>query len=211
MAEPPFDAGTENVIVASPLPRVAVPIVGAPGVVAGVTELLVADAEPVPTAFVAVTVKVYVVPLVSPVITIGELPPVAVCPPLEVTVYEVIAEPPLEIGAENVIVASPLPCVAVPIVGASGTVAGTTELLVAEEIPVPCALVAVTVNVYETPLVRPVTVIGDDPPVPVCPPLDVTVYDVTADPPTFAGGVKVIVACPFPLTATMFVGESGAY
>jgi hypothetical protein len=64
-----------------------VPIVGAPGTVAGTIELLVADEEPVPTSFVAVTVNVYVVPFVSPVTTIGEVPPVPVKPPgLEVTV-----------------------------------------------------------------------------------------------------------------------------
>ena len=54
--------------------------------------------------------------------------------------------------------------------------AGTTELLVPEEILVPIAFVAVTVNVYVVPLVKPVTVIGDAPPVPVNPPgLEVTV------------------------------------
>jgi len=35
-----------------------------------------------PIAFVAVTVKVYVVPLLNPVIVIGDAPPVAVNPPL---------------------------------------------------------------------------------------------------------------------------------
>jgi len=42
--------------------------------------------------------------------------------------------------------------------------------------PVPVALVAVTVNVYAVPVVNPVTVTGDDAPVPVKPPgLDVAV------------------------------------
>ena len=40
------------------LRAVAVPMVGAPGTVAGVTELDGADAGPSPTALVAVTVKV---------------------------------------------------------------------------------------------------------------------------------------------------------
>jgi hypothetical protein len=44
-------------------------------------------------------------------------------------------------------VAWPFPAVAVPIVGASGTVAGTTELLVPEEVLVPTEFVAVTVKV----------------------------------------------------------------
>ena len=108
---------------------------------------------------------------------IGDEAPYATNPPvLEVTAYEVIADPPSELGGVNVIVASPLPRVAVPIVGASGTVAGTTEFDVAEEILVPFAFVAVTVNVYVVPFVRPVIVIGELPPVAVKPPgLDVTV------------------------------------
>ncbi len=61
-------------------------------------------------------------------------------------------------------VAWPLPAIAVPIVGALGTVAGTTELLVPEEVLVPTAFVAVTVKVYVVPLVRPVITSGDDPP-----------------------------------------------
>jgi hypothetical protein len=69
------------------LPRTAETLVGAPGVVAGVTALEAEEAELTPTAFVAVTVNVYEVPFVSPVIVIGEEPPVAVMPPgLEVTV-----------------------------------------------------------------------------------------------------------------------------
>ena len=148
IAEPPLDPGAEKVTTASPLPRVAVPMVGAPGVVAGVAALLALDALPVPTSFVAVTLNVYAVPLVRPVTVSGELAPLAVNPPgLEVTVYEVIAEPPFEDGAENVTTTSPLPRVAVPMVGAPGVVAGTTELLVADAVPVPSVFVAVTVKV----------------------------------------------------------------
>ena len=52
------------------------------------------------------TVNVYVVPFVSPVIVIGEDPPVAVNPPIfELTVYVVIADPPLDTGGVNVIIA----------------------------------------------------------------------------------------------------------
>jgi hypothetical protein len=65
------------VTVASPFPPVALTPVGAPGAVAGTTELLVPDGVLVPCAFVAVTVKVYVVPFVSPVTVIGDDPPVA--------------------------------------------------------------------------------------------------------------------------------------
>jgi hypothetical protein len=60
MAEPPSLDGAVHVTVAWPLPAVAVPMVGALGAVgaAGVTELDAADGGPVPTTFVAVTVKV---------------------------------------------------------------------------------------------------------------------------------------------------------
>ena len=58
IALPPFDAGAVKLTVACVLPLVAVPIVGAPGVVAGVTLLEAADAGPVPITFVAVTVNV---------------------------------------------------------------------------------------------------------------------------------------------------------
>jgi len=57
---PPLDDGAVNVTVACVFPAVAVPIVGGPGTVAavGVTLLDADDAGPVPTALVAVTVKV---------------------------------------------------------------------------------------------------------------------------------------------------------
>ena len=53
----------------------------------GVTLLDAAEALPVPALLVAVTVKVYAVPLVRPVTAIGLAAPVPVMPPgLEVTV-----------------------------------------------------------------------------------------------------------------------------
>ena len=57
MAEP-LEAGAVHETVALALPAVAVTPVGAPGTVAGVAEFEARDAEPVPTALVAVTVKV---------------------------------------------------------------------------------------------------------------------------------------------------------
>lgn len=68
-----FDTAPETV---NPLDTVE--IVGAPGVVYGVTLLDAADAEPVPAALVAVTVKVYAVPLVSPDTVQGDAPAVHV-------------------------------------------------------------------------------------------------------------------------------------
>jgi autonomous glycyl radical cofactor GrcA len=71
-----------------------VPKVCAPGglkvmvcVALGVTEEEAVDAAPEPLAFLAVTVKVYAVPFVSPVTVSGLPAPVAVKPPgLDVTV-----------------------------------------------------------------------------------------------------------------------------
>ena len=78
--------GALKVIVACPFPAVAVAPVGAPGVVAGVTELLTTEAVLVPMALVAVTVKVYAVPFVRPVTIRGDEAPYIVTPVLEVTV-----------------------------------------------------------------------------------------------------------------------------
>jgi hypothetical protein len=58
MTEPPLLTGASKETVACPSPRTAETLVGAPGTVAGTTELLVAEAAPVPAPFVAVTVKV---------------------------------------------------------------------------------------------------------------------------------------------------------
>jgi hypothetical protein len=87
-------------------------------------ELLAELGALVPIAFVAVTVNVYEVPVVNPETVMGEDAPVPVMlPGLDVAVYPVIVEPPLSDGAVNVTVASLLvPAVAVPIVGAPGTV-----------------------------------------------------------------------------------------
>jgi hypothetical protein len=73
--------GAVKLTVTWPFPRVPVTPVGAPGVVAGVTEGEAALGGLVPTAFVAVTVNVYAVPLVNPVTVSGLALPVAVAPP----------------------------------------------------------------------------------------------------------------------------------
>ena len=113
--------------------------------------------------------------MVSPVTVMGEAAPVALRAP-QVAVYEVIGEPPLEAGGVNETAACAFPAVAVPIVGAPGTVARVTLLEGAEAGPVPAALVAVTVKVYAVPLVNPVTVTGDAAPEALMPPgFEVTV------------------------------------
>ena len=58
IAQPPLDEGAVQDTVDCPLPAVAVTLVGAPGTVAGHTELDALDADPVPALLVAVTVNV---------------------------------------------------------------------------------------------------------------------------------------------------------
>ena len=88
MALPPLAAGAVQLTVADALPRLAVTPVGASGTATGVTAFDDADAGPVPALLVAVTVKVYGVPLVSPVtVAESEVPlTVATWPPLDRTV-----------------------------------------------------------------------------------------------------------------------------
>src|SRR5258706_9821 len=123
MVPPPFDAGAPHVTCARWSPAVAATVCGAPGIVRGVTDGDGADAEPVPFAFVAGTVNVYAVPLVSPCTLAGNL----------------------------------APSVALTPVGTPGTVAGVTALDAEDGTLLPAAFVATTVNVYDVPLVRPVT------------------------------------------------------
>ena len=85
---------------------------------------------------------------------------------------------------------------------------GDTELDAEDAKDIPLTLVAVTVNVYAVPFVSPVTVIGLDAPVPVCPPDDVTVYPVIAEPPV-AGAVNVTLADALPAVAVPIVGAAG--
>ena len=97
----------------------------------GVAAMDAADGAPVPAALVAVTVNVYVVPLMRPVTVTGEAPPVAVTPPgLAVTVYPVIALPPVKAGGVNATVACAFSAFAVPMVGVPGTTAFTVKLRV---------------------------------------------------------------------------------
>jgi len=100
---PPLETGGEKLTVTCASPAVALTPIGGPGTVIGVTGVTLfdgADDGPVPAAFVAVTVKVYGVPFVSPVTVSGLDGPVAECPPgFDVTVYEMIGLPPSEAGA----------------------------------------------------------------------------------------------------------------
>jgi hypothetical protein len=76
--------------------------------------------------------------------------------------YPVMAEPPLDVGAVNFTVALPAAAVTETRLGAPGTVAAATGVTLAtEEVTlVEVLLLAVTVQEYSLPLVRPVTAIG---------------------------------------------------
>ena len=91
--------------------------------------------------------KVYAVPLLNPVTEIGEdaLVPVMLLGD-EVAVKVDTALPPVA-PAVNVIEADVFPPVAVPIVGACGTVVAVIEFDAEDVALVPAAFVAVTVNV----------------------------------------------------------------
>jgi len=210
IAEPPLEAGGVNAIEAWVFPAVAVPIVGGPGTAPGVTLFEGADAGPVPTALVALTVNVYAVPLVSPLRMMGEPGPLAtIAPGEDVAVYDVTGEP-FDAAAVNATPACVLPAAAMRFVGAPGTPAGVTLFDGADAGPAPTALVAVTVKVYAVPLARPPTVIGEAGPVALMPPGDdVTVYDVIGVPPLEMGGVNATVACALPAVATTPVGLPG--
>jgi len=109
----------------------------------------------------------------------------------------------------------PFPGVAVPIVGAPGTVAGTNVFDAADGALVPATFVAVAVHVYVLPFVSAVTMIGlaVPDPVPVAPPPDeahVRSKCVTGLPPLFAPAVNKTETAVFPGDATKAVGASGA-
>ena len=149
------------------------------------------------------------------------MPPVAwvkvfVIPPgVDVAVYEVIAEPPFEAGAAKLTVALRLPVVvATTLVGAEGALTVVIELEALDAEPVPAELVAVTVNVYEVPAVKPVIEIVPLPACeidPVIPPEDeVAVYVVIVAPPSDAGAVKETFAVVAPVdVAVTDVGPPG--
>jgi len=103
----------------------------------------------VPAAFVAVTVNVYAVIWVRPVIVADVPLVVAVTPPgSDVTVYSVIGLPPSEAGAVHETNAETSLGIANTSVGASGGPMGITALEGVELRLGPTEFVAVTVNVY---------------------------------------------------------------
>ena len=182
--------------------------VGAAGTVAGTRAAVGPLAALLPMALVALTVNVYDVPAVRPLVIVqlvAVAPATVQLPPagLDVTVYPVMALPPLLAGTVQVTLtwgaapkAMPVVYEAAPMVGAWGDVAAVTLGEGAEANPVPETLVAVTVNVYAVPAVRPdvmVQLVVAE--VQVEPPgLAVTVYPVMGAPPV-AGVLQDTTTC----------------
>ena len=134
----------------------------------GVTALEDADDEDVPPAFDAVALNVYDVPYVKPVTVQSPDEPTTVHvrePGVEVTRYEVGVPPE---PAATVTTADASLISAVGAGGVPGTAGcGVTESDAAEAAEVPPPFVAVALNVYDVPFVKPDTVQLPDEPVTV--------------------------------------------
>jgi hypothetical protein len=156
---PPVDDGASQVTRADASREDAATEVAAPGAAAGTTTPEGTEAAPEPTSFTAATVNVYVVPFVRPVTVHDVVAVIHVNPPGdEVTEYEVISLAPLDAGAFHATRTEESPKVPTTEVGGAGTLAKLIGVDGKEADPVPATLVAVTVNEYATPLVRPVIV-----------------------------------------------------
>jgi hypothetical protein len=76
---------------------------------------------------------------------------------------------------------------------------------------VPTIFVALTLNVYDVPVERPLTTTGDDAPEPVNPPgVDVAVYVYVAGEPVAEGENETLAQLLFPAVAVPIVGALGA-
>ena len=161
---PPVNTGAVNATVAWRSPAVAVPIVGAAGTTAlTLNERLTCGAakyDALPD-WSALMVQVPTLTNVN-------------APPLVMVQTAVVADVNVTVNPESALA---LNVGVVPKFCAPGLLkmmvcaaVGVTLFDAAEAEPVPAELVAVTVNEYATPLVRPVTVRGLERPVPVAPP-----------------------------------------
>jgi len=123
-----------------------------------------------------------------------------------------IALPPLN-GGRNDTVTCALPATTVGCAGASGTRFGIATADGTDDALSPFAFVAVSVHVYDFPLVKPGTTIGEAAPaaVPAVPPFDdthVASYPVIGLPP-LKGATNETVSWPFPTPAVGWPGAVG--
>ena len=211
----PLEAGAVHETVAELIPATAEIPVGAPGTAGRVIEDEAEEFEELPAAFVAVTINVSSEPPVRLLsVVVRTFPTVTALPEDGVTVYPVIAEPPFEAGAVHETVAELIPATAETAVGAPATVIGVTEDDAEESEELPTAFVAFTLNVRAVPFVRPVSVVVRTLPTVTAVPADspiygVTVYPVTAEPPSENGAVQETVADALAATAETPVGAPG--
>jgi hypothetical protein len=169
IALPPSDVGAAHVTAAVLPLKVAAIVVGAPGALDGVTAVVEVYA-PYPPIFLAFTFTKYSVPMTrSPplmsAVNVASSAPVVVLltvvvSAVAVTVYSVIASS-LTTGEAHVILTLVVPSVAVVItdaieVATPGTI--VTALETSELVESPALLLALTLNEYADPRVRPVTV-----------------------------------------------------
>src|SRR4051794_29045513 len=125
-----------------------------------------------------------------------------------------MAGPPLEAGAVQaaviVVALAPMPGVSVRLVGAPGAETAVADAEADAE-PVPMPFVAVTVNVYVVPAVRPVTVqlVAGATAVQDPDGLTLTVYPVTAEPPSDAGADHDAVIWALPSVRERPTGREG--
>ena len=211
IAEPPFEAGAVQLTVAAVFAETAETPVGAPGIVIGVTEVEAKEGSELPVEFVAFTVNVTAVPLVSPVkLAVKTFPTVNELPEDDVRVYAVIAEPPSEAGAVHDTVADALPATAETPVGTSGSAAVGVIVVEAEESKEgPTEFIATTVNVTGVSLVKLSLAVNTLPTVTWLPTDGVSLYPVIANPPFEAGAVQDTIAEALPATAETPVGAPG--
>lgn len=207
----PLEAPAFQLTITSRSPRTAVTLAGDEGTPAGFMEALSGDGNESPTAFVATTVIMYVTPFVRPEIVQLVLTAVQSLPPgVAVARYPVIAEPPSDVGAFHEIKASPSPRIAVTPVGGIDSAAGVTALDADEKTEAPTALKALTVNVYCTPFVSPVTVQDKPEVVQVIESgVDVTMYDVTEAPLLDVGADQETLTSWLPRWPTTLRGAVG--
>ena len=147
----PLSAPGVNATDTDASPRVTLVIDGAAGAAAGITLAEAADGALVPITLVAVTVQVYVLPLVRPLTVICDavpvlLPDVPKLLDVHDAEYERIALPLSAPGVKATEIDA-LPRVTLVMVGGSGTAAGTTGSDGVDALLVPMAFVAVTVQV----------------------------------------------------------------
>ena len=209
-AAPACAAETDSVTDASPMTTPGAP--GTFGLAVGVTAADGADAADVPPALLAVAVNVYAVPLLRPATrhepdapTIVQLAP----PGDAVTVCDVAGHASMASATDTLTDRSPTTTSG--IAGTLGGGVGVTGADGADAAEVPPALLAVAVNVYSVPFVRPDTTHEPKAPaiVQLAPPgVAVTVSDVAAA-PACAAEIDALTA-PSPTTTAGTDGTFGS-